>query len=98
MDATAIAMNPDVLTVADQEEGSSAQSLRNLVQDALQHYFSQLEGHDPANLYDIVLKEMEVPLLKMVLQYTRGNQSKAAIILGISRGTLRKKLAIYNLD
>ena len=98
MDATAIAMNTELLTVTHQEEGGKTHSLRSLVQEALQHYFSQLEGHDPANLYDIVLKEMEVPLLKMVLQYTRGNQSKAAIILGISRGTLRKKLDIYNLD
>jgi Fis family transcriptional regulator len=46
----------------------------------------------------MVLSEMENPLLKVVLQYARGNQSKAAEILGINRSTLRKKLAKYGLN
>lgn len=73
-------------------------SLRNSVQQSLQHYFTQLDGQTPANLYNMVLAEVEKPLIEMVLQLTKGNQSKAAKILGISRGTLRKKMAIYNLN
>ncbi len=45
----------------------------------------------------MVLAEVEKPLIEMVLQLTNGNQSKAAIVMGISRGTLRKKMAQYGL-
>ncbi|MDF1654770.1 MAG: DNA-binding transcriptional regulator Fis [Coxiellaceae bacterium] len=76
----------------------SVQSMRDSVENLLDRYFSQLDGEDPANLYKMVLAEMEIPLLKKVLEYTRGNQCKAAIILGISRGTLRKKIKQYNID
>ena len=51
----------------------------------------------PGNLYEMVLGEVEQPLLKAVLDFTRGNQSKAADVLGINRGTLRKKLKEYGL-
>ncbi|AKQ33857.1 DNA-binding transcriptional regulator Fis [Candidatus Coxiella mudrowiae] len=77
---------------------TTGQSFGSSVQQSLQNYFAQLDGQDPANLYNMVLAEMEVPLLKVVMRYTNGNQSKAAKILGISRGTLRKKLAIYQID
>ncbi len=73
-------------------------SFGSSVQQSLQHYFAQLDGAEPANVYGMVLAEMEVPLLKVVMRFTNGNQSKAAKILGISRGTLRKKLAIYQID
>jgi Fis family transcriptional regulator len=46
----------------------------------------------------MVLAEIELPLLEAALQKTRGNQTKTAILLGLSRGTLRKKLKQYNLD
>ena len=46
----------------------------------------------------MVISEVEKPLIQMVLKLTNGNQSKAALILGISRGTLRKKMAIYELS
>lgn len=75
----------------------SVQSMRDSVENLLDRYFAQLDGEDPANLYKMVLAEMEIPLLKKVLEYTRGNQCKAAIILGISRGTLRKKIKQYNV-
>lgn len=79
------------------KEVSSSQSLGESVRHSLRQYFAQLDGQTPANLYGLVLAEVEKPLLEMVLQLTNGNQSKAAIILGISRGTLRKKMAIYGL-
>jgi len=77
---------------------SSAQPLRTSVEHALQNYFSQLGDTTPNNLYELVLAEVEAPLLEVVLRQTRGNQTKAAQMLGLSRGTLRKKLKQYNLD
>ncbi len=92
-------MNTEDLTInAETRSMTTDDTLRTSVESSLKRYFTQLGGHDPANLYKIVLGEMEVPLLKMVLTYTKGNQSKAAKILGLSRGTLRKKLAQYDLD
>lgn len=66
--------------------------LRELIRQSLMHYFKQLDGAPPAHLYELVLEEVELPLLQIVMQFTEGNQSKAAELLGISRGTLRKKL------
>lgn len=76
---------------------SASQPLGASVRQSLQQYFAQLDGQTPSNLYGLVLAQVEKPLIEMVLQLTNGNQSKAAIILGISRGTLRKKMAIYGL-
>ncbi len=72
--------------------------LRQQVQTALQDYFHQLDGHMPGNLYKLVLQEMEYPLLETVMNYTRGNQSRAAEVLGINRSTLRKKLKQYDIS
>lgn len=74
-----------------------AAPLRTQVQYALEDYFRQLDGHVPCNLYKLVLQEVEYPLLETVMQYTRGNQSRAAEILGINRSTLRKKLRQYGV-
>jgi Fis family transcriptional regulator len=72
-------------------------TLQNAIEFALRDYFHELDGTVPGNLYEMVLGEVEQPLLKAVLDYTRGNQSKAADVLGINRGTLRKKLKEYGL-
>ena len=71
--------------------------LRDYTEEALQKYFGDLNGHRPGDLYDLVLGEVEEPLFKTVLDYTKGNQSVAAEILGINRATLRKKLRHYQL-
>jgi Fis family transcriptional regulator len=73
------------------------QTIRHCVESAMRNYFNTLEGHDVTNLYEMVLAEMEVPLLEVVLEQTRGNQSQAAEILGLNRGTLRKKMKAYDL-
>lgn len=73
-------------------------SLRDYVINALHTYFTQLEDCAAANLHELVLTEVEAPLLETVLRHVKGNQSKAAAILGLSRGTLRKKLKQYQLD
>jgi Fis family transcriptional regulator len=80
------------------EAHNDSLSLQESVNQALQQYIMNLDGQTPANLYSLVLAEVEKPLIEMVLKLTNANQSKAAIILGISRGTLRKKMAIYNLN
>ena len=68
------------------------------VNNALNSYFKHLDGHEPVNLHALVLKEVEVPLLQKILEYAQGNQTRAATILGLSRGTLRKKLQLYKLN
>ena len=72
--------------------------LNACVRNALERYFQQLEGEPPRDLYALVLSEVEPPLLQAVMSYTRGNQSRAAEVLGINRGTLRKKLKLYGLE
>ena len=69
--------------------------LSESVRQALQSYFDTLEGEDPINLYQLVLEEIEVPLIEAILQHNDNNQSKSAIQLGLSRGTFRKKLKQY---
>jgi len=75
----------------------SKKSLHKHTEDALEEYFRSLNGDRPGDLYDLVMGEVERPLFKAVLDYTHGNQSQAAGILGINRGTLRKKLRTYSL-
>jgi Fis family transcriptional regulator len=76
---------------------SRAIPLRTMTTEALDTYFATLNGHKPGQLYDLVMREVEEPLFKAVLDYAQGNQSRAADILGINRGTLRKKLKEYGL-
>jgi Fis family transcriptional regulator, factor for inversion stimulation protein len=72
--------------------------LRSHAERALNDYFASLNGHRPAHLYDLVIREVEEPLFRAVLDYADGNQSRAAGILGINRGTLRKKLRQLGLS
>lgn len=67
------------------------------VKDVFNRYTSALNGETPKEVYTLFLGEFEKPFLEAVLSYTRHNQSKAAIMLGLSRGTLRKKLKQYDL-
>jgi Fis family transcriptional regulator len=73
------------------------QPLHDHVLHTLQAYFDQMGDHEITGLYDMVLKEVEIPLLKMTLKRAKGNQSKAAEMLGLNRSTLRKKLKQYKL-
>jgi len=71
--------------------------LRRHAADALSAYFATLNGHRPGRLYELVMREVEEPLFRAVMEYTEGNQVRAASVLGINRGTLRKKLREYGL-
>ncbi len=72
-------------------------ALRECVARAVRRYLTDLDSQAPEGLYDLVLCEMETPLLHEVLKWSKGNQSKAALALGINRATLRKKLAACGL-
>lgn len=71
--------------------------LRDSVKTAVEKYFTHLDGQQITDLYEMVLSEVEEPLLQTLMRITGGNQSLAAKILGLSRGTLRKKLEQYDL-
>jgi Fis family transcriptional regulator len=71
----------------------SEQSVSQLIHQVLQHHINQLDGEPPQHLYYLVIPQVEAALLEFALCYAKGNQSKAANYLGISRNTLRKKLS-----
>lgn len=79
---------------APQQQSSS---LRKDVEHSLAQYFSHLGDDTVTNLYELVLHEVEGPLLEAVLRHTGSNQSKASIMLGLNRGTLRKKLKQHGM-
>ena len=72
-------------------------NLRTEVKRAIKRYYRNLDEQNPIELYNVSLSEIEPPLLEVVLKKCRGNQSQASKILGLNRGTLRKKMAKYGL-
>jgi Fis family transcriptional regulator len=72
-------------------------ALRDYVAKAVRRYLLDLGNCDSHELHEIVLREIEVPLLVEVMRHCEGNQSRAAAVLGINRATLRKKLKQYGL-
>ena len=72
-------------------------TLRDSVQVSLNNYFKQLDGQPVTDVYQMVLSEIEAPLFETVMAYTKDNQTKASELLGLNRGTLRKKLKQYGL-
>jgi Fis family transcriptional regulator len=73
-------------------------TLRQLVEGALESYFSALEGQTVCNVHKMVIREVEIGLFNVILKLTGGNQSRAASYLGLARGTLRKRLEEYGLN
>ena len=66
--------------------------------NSVRRYLRDLDGCDVENLYDIALRELEIPLFAEVLNHCDGNHSRAAGMLGIHRATLRTKLREYGMD
>ena len=81
----------------DANRGPSKPPLREHVAQSVRRYLRHLNGCDADDVYEIVLREMEIPLFVEVLNHCEGNQSRAAALLGIHRATLRKKLKDYGL-
>jgi Fis family transcriptional regulator len=73
------------------------QPIRRSVQSAIELYLDDLTGYTVNDLYHVVLNEVEPALLDVVMNHVEGNQTQAAELLGINRGTLRKKLKQYGL-
>jgi Fis family transcriptional regulator len=67
------------------------------IYSALKTYFDDLDGEMPAPIYDMVLRSVERPMLEVVMNHAKGNQTLASQMLGINRNTLRKKLVEYKL-
>ena len=73
------------------------QPIRRSVTSAIELYLGDMSGHDVTDLYHVVLSEVEPAILDVVMKHVEGNQTEAAEVLGVSRGTLRKKLKLYGL-
>ena len=72
-------------------------TLKQVVKETLRNYFSNIGTEQPIDFYAILLEEIERPLLEVLINHTHYNQVKMAHVLGISRGTLRKKLKQYGM-
>ena len=72
-------------------------TLRLEVEKALGRYFQHIEDEPVTDLHQMVMSEVEAPLIEAVMRYTGNNQSRASIMLGLNRGTLRTKLKCYGL-
>lgn len=70
----------------------------NNVSDAVQSYLDDMDGHEAKDLYKLFLAEFERPLFEVVMQQTRGNITKASLMLGLNRATLRNRLRKYGLE
>ena len=75
----------------------SSSDLSDCVRRTLNRYFRDLDGERPAAIYDMVLANVEKPMLEVVMKQAEGNQTVAAEILGINRNTLRRKLTEHGL-
>ena len=89
--------NSNVINLQNLKDTSQDSGLSATIRSALTQYLNDLDGDNPGNIYDLVMQQVEAPLLELILQHVEGNQSKAAECLGINRGTLRKKLKTYDL-
>ncbi|MEM9302630.1 MAG: helix-turn-helix domain-containing protein [Pseudomonadota bacterium] len=77
--------------------GKPEPALAECVTRAVRRYLLDRGEHEPDDLYQFVLREIEKPLLEVVFDYTDGNQSRCADILGMARGTVRKKLRDHGI-
>ena len=69
-----------------------ASEISECVRKSLEKYFKDLDGERPRTVYDMMLKNVEKPMIEVVLHHAEGNQMVAAKWLGINRNTLRKKI------
>ena len=81
----------------EQLRDNDVPNLRDAVTASVRKYLAELDGQISTDVYQMVLAEIEAPLLEEIMAYTRNNQTKASIMLGLNRGTLRKKLKQYDL-
>ena len=75
----------------------SNQSIEQSIRESLEGYFRDLDGETPNDVYDMVIRLVEKPLLEVVMNHADNNQSRAADWLGLNRNTLRKKLLEHQM-
>lgn len=75
----------------------SKKQIEDCVRSSLEAYFRDLQGAEPTELYDMLIRSAERPLLEFVMVRAEQNQSRAAQWLGLNRNTLRKKLLEHGL-
>ena len=75
----------------------SKKDIEECIRASLEGYFKDLDGIEPAGIYDMMVKVVEKPMLEVVMQRAEHNQSRAAEWLGLNRNTLRKKLLDHKL-
>jgi Fis family transcriptional regulator len=75
----------------------SKKHIQDVVRQSMEVYFKDLRGTEPDNLHEMLVEVVEKPLLEIVMRQADGNQSKAAMWLGLNRNTLRKKLLAHKL-
>ena len=78
--------------------GAIDASLSQSVAQKIKAHLLVLDDRDIVDLYKLLMEEIEAPLFKAVIEYCRYNQCRAAILLGVSRGTLRTRLQYYFED
>lgn len=81
------------------EQSAETFPLREVVRKRVQHYYKMVsqEGLNPDDVYDLIMEETECPMIEATMDFTGGNQSRSARILGLNRGTFRKKLEQYSM-
>ena len=89
----------NTLTAANDDDPLAIEvsNLRDSVTASVRKYLAELDGQLSTDVYQMVLAEVEAPLLAEIMVYTRNNQTKASLMLGLNRGTLRKKLKQHKL-
>ena len=75
----------------------SKKQIQDAVRVSMESYFKDLRGTEPDNLHEMLVGVVEKPLLEIVMRHAQGNQSKAAVWLGLNRNTLRKNLVHHKL-
>jgi Fis family transcriptional regulator len=87
-----------IFELTQPRDGETVASLREAVDLFVRRYLDEMDGEMSTDFYTLVLSEVEAPMLQAVMEYTRYNQTKAAQMLGLNRGTLRKKLKQYAIE
>lgn len=77
---------------------SCVETLRECVHRAVMLYLEDLDGYEVGNIQQLVISEIEPPMIETLLDYTDGNQTRAAQLLGMSRSTLRKRMVHYGIQ
>jgi Fis family transcriptional regulator, factor for inversion stimulation protein len=89
--------NNNVINLHNTQNDNLHSGINESIRTSISQFLNDLDGENPGNIYDMVLQQVEEPLLELIMQHVDGNQSKASEFLGINRGTLRKKLKTYKL-